>query len=428
MHITGPLPTDRKARLVFGLDWRAYQVKGAKGERRRYAEDFGASHYVEFKVGQEMIAGFAAPESSEIRGVKLYSGAARIALHARVKSRQAALILLQDGERVHLVFVVRGVVRSDEVLKPEVARDRREAILSECQRLNMALVTLGTGQSIGDVDESFTPAALLEDRKAGRITKLPISIPTAIPLMVIGITLFVVGSKVFDSMQPPPPPPPHEPTYAEKYAGAVRRTFAVAQPRANLLAPALLALVGPRETNVSGFRFEHADCGITGNCADTYDREGGTFAGFERDALPSMRPLIFDPDGKHLKTRGVVVPKVAALAVAEQKIWPSEQALIDRLQTPPQKLSLQPFELDSQGYVVTLQPSKPVLQDQSGAGPRPAHLLRQGDWTIEGFKWQSVLLARLPANMAIDSLKVEYRIKDPAGIHFTAKGKYYVLD
>jgi hypothetical protein len=428
MHITGPLPTDKKARLVFGLDWRAYPAKGAKAERRRYADGFGATHYVEFKVGQETIAGFALPEPSEIRGLRLYSGAARIALHARVKSRQAALVLLQDGERVHLVFVVRGVVRSDEVLTPEAARDGRDAIRNECQRLNLPLVTLGAGQSIGEVDESFPAALLLEDRKAARVSKLPVAIPAAIPLTVITIALLAVGSKVYDAMQPPPPPPPHEPTYAEKYADAVRHAFVSKPPRASVLAPALIGTLATSETNRTGFRFDTADCGTSGNCTITYSREGGTFARFDREATPSMRPIAFDADGRRLKTRGPVIPVVASLSPADQTAWPSEQALIELLHTPPQRLSQQPFELDSQGYIVTLQPSKPVLQDQTGAGPRPTHLMRQGDWQIEGFRWQSVLLARLPSNMALDSLKVEYRVKDPVGIHFTAKGKYYVLD
>ncbi|OLL27789.1 hypothetical protein BTH42_31585 [Burkholderia sp. SRS-W-2-2016] len=428
MHITGPLPTDKKARLVFGLDWRAYPTKSAKAERRRYAEDFGATHHVEFKVGQETIAGFAAPEASDIRGLKLYSGAARVAVHARVKSKPAALVLLQDGDHIHLVFVVRGVVRSDEVLTPEAARVRCDAIRNECQRLNVPLVTLGAGQSIGEVDESFAAAALLEDRKAGRVTKLPVAIPTAIPLTIIVVTLLAVGSKVYDAMQPPPPPPPHEPTFAEKYEAAVRKTFASAPPRANELAPALIGTLGSSETNRSGFRFESADCGISGNCTITYGREGGTFTGFDRDAIPAMRPLTFDADGRHLKTRGPAIPVVAPVSSAGQEAWPSEQGLIEALQTPPQRLSQRPFELDSQGYIVLLQPSKPVMSDQSGAGPRPKRLMRVGDWQIDGFRWQSVLLSRLPANMAIDSLKVEYRMTEPVGIHFTAKGKYYVLD
>ncbi|SDR54348.1 Pilin accessory protein (PilO) [Paraburkholderia fungorum] len=428
MHITGPLPTDKRARLVFGLDWRAYPAKGAKAERRRYADGFGATHYVEFKVGQETIAGFALPESSEIRGLRLYSGAARVALHARVKSRQAALVLLQDGERVHLVFVVRGAVRSDEVLTPEAARDRRDAIRNECQRLNLPLVTLGSGQSIGDIDESFPAASLLEDRKAGRIAKVPAAIPVAIPLTVITVALLAGGSKVYDAMQPPPPPPPHEPTYAEKYADAIRHTFASKPPRASALAPMLVGTLATTETNRTGFRFDTGDCGTSGNCTIKYSREGGTFAGFDREATSSMRPITFDPDGLHLKTRGPVIPPVPSVSSADESTWPSEQVLIELLQTPPQRLSQQPFELDSQGYTVLLQPSKPVLQDQTGAGPRPAHPMRQGDWQIDGFRWQAVLLTRLPSNMALDSLKVEYRVKDPVGIHFTAKGKYYVLD
>ncbi|WP_176060329.1 type 4b pilus protein PilO2 [Paraburkholderia sp. BCC1876] len=428
MHITGPLPNDRKARLVFGLDWRAYPVKGAKAERRRYAEDFGSTHFVEYKVGQEAIAGFAALEKSEVGGATLYSGAARVALHPRIRALPAALVLLQDEQRVHLVFVVRGAVRNDEVLTLEAALERCAAITADCRRLNLALVTLGTGPSIGAVDETFLPAALLDDRKCGRIEKLPIAIPAALPMMVILLAVGVGGSKLYDAMQPPPPPPPHEPTYAEKYADAVRRTFAAARPRANLLAPAVIASVGTSETNLRGWRFDHADCAATGNCVVTYSREGGTFAGFERDASAAMRPVRFDADGLHLSTRGPAVPKVAAVTVAEQKSWPSAQALIDMLQTPPQRLSVRPYELDSLGYKVTLQPAAPLLPAPASAGPRPPHLIQEGDWTIEGFRWQSVLLDRLPSNMSLDTVKVEFLIKEPIGIHFTAKGKYYVLD
>jgi len=53
-------------------------------------------------------------------------------------------------------------------------------------------------------------------------------------------------------------------------------------------------------------------------------------------------------------------------------------------------------------------------------------LVLRGEWTIEGYKWQSPLLERLPRNMALDTLDVELK-EDGTGIHFTAKGKYYVL-
>jgi hypothetical protein len=55
-------------------------------------------------------------------------------------------------------------------------------------------------------------------------------------------------------------------------------------------------------------------------------------------------------------------------------------------------------------------------------------MIRQGNWTIEGFRWQAPLLGRLPASMTLESLTVELWLKDQVGIHFTAKGKYYVLD
>jgi cytochrome oxidase assembly protein ShyY1 len=53
--------------------------------------------------------------------------------------------------------------------------------------------------------------------------------------------------------------------------------------------------------------------------------------------------------------------------------------------------------------------------------------VQRGTWQIDGYKWQSALLARLPDNMALDALDVELK-EDGTGVHFTAKGKYYVLN
>jgi hypothetical protein len=139
-----------------------------------------------------------------------------------------------------------------------------------------------------------------------------------------------------------------------------------------------------------------------------------------------------------------------AVTSRESRTWPTEQALIDVVQTPPQKLSKKPFELDSYGYKVMLDPSRPLLTIAAGTpGVKPSHIIRVGKWTIEGYRWQAPLLAALPSNMAIDSMTVELKLKDEApsaakgnvpsqkkdsnadeqvGIHFTAKGKYYVLD
>jgi len=432
MHITETLPGDRRARLAFGLDWRAYPLKGARAERRRYADDFGATHHVEYRVGDELIGGFAAPDTAEVQGARLYSGAARIAQHARVKSRVAALVLLQDEEQVHLVFIVRGAVRNDEVLTVEAARVRRLDIEQECLRLNLSLTTLGAGQSVGDVDEAFTAAALLTDRKAGRIGKLPVHVPAAVPLIVIVATVIFGVVKVMDAFAPPPPPPKREPTLQERYAKVVNQTFAHAEPRASALAPALLAKLGSNETVLAGWLFDHAECGSSGYCTITYRREGGSFAGFDTVADAGMRPVRFDPDGLHLTMHGPGVPAVATVSLKDVKDWPGEQALIDMVQTPPQRLSVKSYEIDSHGYSVKLDPPKPLLAVPP-AFARTAHgkafpMIRQGAWKIEGFRWQAPLLARLPPSMTLESLTVELWLKDQVGIHFTAKGKYYVPD
>jgi hypothetical protein len=432
MHITEPLPGDRRARLAFGLDWRAYPVKGGRAERRRYADDFGATHYVEYKVGDELIGGFATPDTGESHGARLYSGAARIALHARVKSKMAALVLLQDEQKVHLVFVVRGAVRHDEVLTLEAANTRRFDIEQECLRLNLTLTTFGAGQSIGDVDEQFTADALLADRKCGRIQKLPVHVPAAVPLILVAAVAIFGVTKVMDALAPPPPPPKHEPTLQERYAKVLNQTFAHAGPRASLLAPALLAQLGTGDSVLKGFLFEKAECGPVGHCVITLRREGGNFDDFSRAAPASMRPLRFDPDGRHLSAQGPAVPVVATVSAKDVKNWPDEQALIDMLQTPPQRLSVKPYEIDSYGYSVKLDPARPLLAVPPAlvhaAKGKPLPMIRQGTWTIEGFRWQAPLLAQLPPSMTLENLTVELWLKDQVGIHFTAKGKYYVPD
>lgn len=442
MHITDPLPREKNARLVFGLEWRAYPSRQMRAERRRYADDFGATHYVEYRIGKDVIGGFCAPELAELKGEKLYSGAARIAQHDRVKGKAAVLVLLQDDQRIHVVFVVRGVVRSDEVLTVPQARDRRLAIEQECLKLNLALTTLGSGVAVGDVDESFGAAALLDARKSARIGKVPAAVPTIVPVFVIGAALVFGGMQLADVLSPPPPAAPREPSFEEKYAALVQKTFDAKMPRANLLAPALLEKLGDSETVVAGFVFEKAVCGIQDYCAETLRRYGGSFDDLRRLAPESMRPLHFDADGLHAGARGPLIPTVASVAARDQKAWPTEQGMIDALQTPPQKLSSKPFELDSYGYTVHLEPPKPLLAVPMGTSDsRPAQMIRVGDWTINGYRWQSPLLARLPSNMTLETMTVELKLGEPGarraqdggaqvqnGIHFTARGKYYVLN
>ncbi|MGU7771758.1 hypothetical protein ACV229_16505 [Burkholderia sp. MR1-5-21] len=441
IHITEPLPSDKHARLVFGLDWRAYPMKGGDAERRRYADAFGATHYVEYKLGSERIGGFAMQDRTDLKHARLYSGAARIALHDRVKSRPAALVLLQDGQRVHAVYVVRGAVRSDEVLSLEDAQRRRLAIEQACLRGNLELITLGSGAQLGDVDEPFQASELLAARKIGRIAKLPISIPAVIPLIVL-VGAGVFGATKLIDVLSPPPPPPRPPTFQERYAEAVHSAFARPMPRASALAPALLDAVGRTESVRKGWQVQVTDCPAMGHCTITYGRQGGSFADFLTDAPSSMQPIVLARDGKALTTQGPAVPSVAPVAVKEAKQWPSEQALIDRLQTPAQRMSSALVEIRAYGYTVQIDEPKPLLSlagvEASEAGP---HLIKQGTWIIEGFRWQAPLLAKLPPNMALESLKVELKLQGgsgsasrndlgdtPYGVHFTAKGKFYVLD
>jgi hypothetical protein len=420
------IPNEKRARLVFGLEWRAYATKGGAADRRRYAEEFASTHYVEIKGKEETVAGFCAPEAADRKGVKLYSAAARIALLDRVRSKPAALVLIQDEQRVHVILVVRGSVRTDENVALASLAMRRDALEDECEKDRLALVTMGYGPDVGDVDEPFAVDELLRGKATGQIKKLPVKVPTVLPLIVIAAAAIYGGSQLLDVINPPPPPAPPPPTYMQDYQAAVTRTFAGQVPLASLLVPELLVAFGGQETNVRGWQFDKASCGVAGTCTSVYKREGGNFRDFDAQAPATMRPVVFQPDGLHLQTVGPHVPQVQKVALAHARQWLTEQALIRQLQTDPQRLSTKPESLDSHGYVVQLHPPQRLLARQPQPGELQGPVVQAGDWQIDGYLWQAPLLARLPDNMALTGIDIELK-DDGTGVHFTAKGKYYVL-
>jgi hypothetical protein len=425
MHFEN-IPNGKKARLVFGLEWRAYATKGGAAERRRYAQELDATHFVEIKGKEETVAGFCAPEAADRKGVKLYSAAARVADLERVRTKPAVLVLIQDDQRVHAILVVRGAVRTDETVALTLLEARRTALEDECERDRVALTTIGYGANLADLDEPFSVAELLRGKSVGQVKKLPVKVPKVVPLSIIAAGLIYVGSEAISIISPPPPPPAPPPSYMQEYQTAVSRTFAGSVPLASQLAPALLDMFGHQETNVAGFQFEKASCGSTASCSITFKREGGTFKEFDAHAPAELRPVVFKPDGLHLDTKGPAVPHVQKVSLAQSRRWPTAQALIKQLQTDPQRLSTKPDQLTSHGYVVTLQPPQRILARQPNAGEVTGPMVLAGDWTIDGYMWQSRLLQGLPENMSLDTLELELK-EDGTGVHFTAKGKYYVL-
>jgi hypothetical protein len=421
------IPGEKGAKLVFGLDWRAYSAKGARAERRHYIEESGATHYAEFKSKGETIVGFCELEPVHRKGGKLYSAAARIASLERVWRRPAVLVLIQNDELVHLVLVQRGAVTLDEAVALNALADKREAIEDTCAKAGLELATLGHGAQLHAVDEVFDLRELIVARAVGLIKKIPVAVPTTVPLLVILAAVFFGGKQLIDVLNPPPPPPAPPPTFMQEYQSAVMRTLAAPAPLANQLAPKLLASFGAQETNVAGWQFQKASCTIAGPCVVTYKRQGGTFKEFDARAPESLRPVVFNADGWHLAAQGPEVTVAERVALGEQKTWPTQQALIKTLQTDPQKLSTKLDTLDSHGYVVDIKPAERLIPRQPLAGEVQGPLVQRGTWQIDGYKWQSALLARLPDNMALDTLDVELK-EDGTGVHFTAKGKYYVLN
>jgi hypothetical protein len=357
----------------------------------------------------------------------LYSAAARIASLDRVRRRPAVLALVQNQERVHVVLVLRGAVSVDEDVALNALADRREEIEDQCAKAGLTLATIGHGAQLHALDESFELRELLVARKVGLIMKMPVAVPTAVPLLVILGALLFGAKQAVELLNPPPPPPAPPPTFMQEYQSAVIRTLAAPAPLAKRLAPQLLASFGAQESNFSGWQFEKASCAAAGPCVVTYKRQGGTFKEFDVRAPESIRPVAFNPDGWHLTTRGPQVTVAERVALADAKSWPTPQALIKALQTDPQKLSTKPDTLDSHGYVVDIKPAERLIARQPMAGEVQGPLVQRGTWQIDGYKWQSALLARLPDNVALDTLDVELK-EDGTGVHFTAKGKYYVLN
>lgn len=435
MHITEPLPGEKRARLVFGLDWRAYPLKEKKGSRSRYAEDFSATHYVEMEVGDLAVSGFCAPDAADLKRTTLYSGAARVALLERVRAKPAVLVLMQDEQRVQLVYVVRGAVHGDEVLTLAQAEKRRGEIAGQCLKQGLALVVLVSGADLEAGDEPFRTGELLGLKKAGRIRRVPMGVPNAVVYLLLAAVLGFGAKGVYSVLNPPPLATAQGPTWTQQYDEAVRHTFAANVPMASALAPRLLGVLDWIETNRAGFQFVAATCPATGYCTLKYQRMGGAFEDFARVAPASMQPLTFGRAGTVLDARGPAVPAVPpvdAVSPARRGDWPDEQRFVELLQTPAQRLSVKPVDLDSFGYVVRIEPTHPLIPAPPPAAEPHGPLIREGQWEIDGYRWQSPLLARLPPNMTLEALELALDTAAPdelgkVGIHFVAKGKYYVV-
>lgn len=433
MHITDTLPGEKRARLVFGLDWRAYSSKGKSGERKRYADNFSASHYVEMEAGEVVNGGFCALDEDDLKGAVLFSGAARVASLDSVKDKPAVLVLMPDSERVYLVYVVQGSVHHDEVLKPEELSKRLAEILDQAGKQGLSPVTMVSAGYAREGEIEFDIADLLDLKKIGRLKPVPSGIPNSVVYVgVIGILGLCVKLAfgafspvvVVDNAQGP--------TWKEQYATAVQNTFAGATPQARFVASQLLGMFDGYESNLAGWQFDHADCRVSGPCSVKYGRMGGSFDEFAKAANVSMQPITFARDGLSLTVRGPAIPKVSGVDPKSAKDWPSQQQLTDMLLTPEQRMATAGNDLNGFGYSVQLSESQPILAAQQPANEQRVPVIRQGNWEVIGYRWQSDLLDSLPSNMRLESLTITLDQNAPAaaggvGIKFDAKGKYYVV-
>jgi hypothetical protein len=215
---------------------------------------------------------------------------------------------MQDEQMVHLVYVVRGAVHSDEVVSLATAAKRREAIAQQCGKQGLALLVLVSGGALDSGDEPFSPAELLQLKKAGRIRRVPAGVPNVVMALLLSAVVGFAGKAVYGAFNPPPIVNAG-PSWTQSYDQAVEDAFARA-PLASSLAPQLLARFDALETNRHGFQFDHAKCPASGYCALTYRRMGGSFEDFARRAPASMLPLAFDRSGNTLDARGPAVPGV----------------------------------------------------------------------------------------------------------------------
>jgi len=425
MFITEIIPGTKHDRLAFGLEWRAYASKVAKEERRRYARELYSTHYVEYPMGSETIAGFANAEKPIGFRERIYSAAARIASLDRIRGQDAVLILIEDEGDVFVVFSVRGTVRLDEVSTPEGALATRIEIEAQCRKNGWKLQVLGQGMLPGAVDEEFNISELAKDRNLGKLSKVSKDVPRLVSISIIVVAV-VWGWQYLSDLVNPPPPPVKRETYMDQYKAVYKKTFSVRPPLASSLAPELLGQYGKIEAIAKGWQFDTAICAPVDQCKVTWMREGGTYADFDAVAPPSWYPIDYSMDGRTLVTRGPTVSRSSMRGIDATQHWPTWSEFKKVVVIPEQRLSTKPTQIDSFGYKVTLH--EPV--DLVGHPPPLTQRLSQptvkvGDFMIEGYRWQTRLLEALPTNMVLKKMTIKL---GNGGVKFIAEGSFYVVN
>lgn len=426
-------------RLVFGLSWRATaasQSRRAKTERIGVARTQGATHTTERYIGtqrQEIQSGMGVFARRDVRGTRLYSGAAWLAVQPEIAAQAAALILIEGDASVLAVLIVHDVIRVDETVTFDTLVARRAELETMAAQTGVEPVVFIHGDYLVEQahpdDMLLDMDAVLDEASArvpvGRLVPLPWQIPGAAKGLVVLGGLGLVLYHAVQFLNPPEPAPELPPTPEQLYRQAEATLFERAYPQAAMQIPAMLRAFERVEVVRAGWRFQHAECVFgpaavkASACRITWQRTGGTFAEFEQTASQGDRPLTFAASGETLTSAGPVVPMMVRVDRSARANWPNEPQLIARLQTPAQALSTRAGALDSHGYRVSLAEPQRLI-------PQPVSLERQvmkGNWEIVGQSWQMPLIEALPPNLAVERVELDLK---PEGLMFKAKGTYYV--
>lgn len=154
-----------KAAVAFGLTWHAFDPFASRHQQITEWRANGNKWSAGYKIGPDQYVGLTADiPDIKVKG-RLYSGAALVAVHPKVKGK-TVLVLLEAGQGACVVGVLRGTVVIDKWVRFDEVSSVRSDFANRCKNADQNYSVFGTqipeGGDFGTIDAEIEWAEIVK--------------------------------------------------------------------------------------------------------------------------------------------------------------------------------------------------------------------------------------------------------------------------
>lgn len=430
------LQINDKYALVFGMDWCVLDSLEKRHPQIAELRAHGGRWTSSFKLNGEENVGTIAEVPQFGRKVTVLSGAAQVAMMPQFTGT-TVLVLMEDAGHdgnpglVATVGLINGNVSFDALLTPAEVVQARARFHDRCVAAEIEYQTAGLALTIAPVDTPLEWHDLLP-QKVGRFSYAPQMRITPLRSGLgskyagIGAAVLTIGFASYLAFDEYTIHQQRKRALAEAqrvdpallYAAAAQSFLAEPKVLAKDAFPVIRASIGKLPINLSGWRLDTVSC-TSSQCLLKWQRDGGTFEEFKKNAPQEWKDFVYSDDGKSLSN-------TVSISIPRSKL-PDRGTWLTKMDFKEQEVSKWQRYAD---VGLTAEVGKTSLQAvPAGVAPAAVEYLpdaiKSASWEVKGgSKWYaSDGFDTTPPYITFESLTATISQSE---VTFEAKGNVYV--